>query len=99
MEISARDGSILRTLAEVPKEHTWNELRFNEGKVAPGGVFILGRMHYEGPMGGPPGRLYKCVSVLLVVVSAGQLVLLDAGSCEGQALRGAHREPAGRLYK
>ena len=61
MEISAKDGSILRTLAEVPKEHTWNELRFNEGKVAPGGVFILGRMHYEGPMGGPPGRLYKCV--------------------------------------
>ena len=59
VEISAKDGSIKRTLAEVPKEHTWNELRFNEGKVAPGGVFILGRMHYEGPMGGPPGRLYK----------------------------------------
>ena len=60
VEVSAADGSIKRTLAEVPKEHTWDELRFNDGKVTPGGTYVLGRMHYEGPEGGPPGRLYTC---------------------------------------
>ena len=34
-------------------------------------------------MGGPPGRLYKCVSVLLVVVSAGQLVCLMQAHVRG----------------
>ena len=59
MAISAKDGSILRTLATVPEKHNNADWRFNEGKVAPCGVFILGRMHLEGPMGGPPGHLYK----------------------------------------
>lgn len=60
LEVSAKDGAVKRTLAEVPKEHTWDELRFNDGKVTPAGTYVLGRMHYEGPEGGPPGRLYTC---------------------------------------
>ena len=59
VEVSARDGSLGRTLAEVPHEHGRTDRRFNDGKAGPGGVFVLGRMHYQGPEGGPPGRLYK----------------------------------------
>ena len=59
LEIDSSDGSVKRTLAEVPAEHIVDgSMRFNDAKVSPGGTYVLGRMHYEGPEGGPPGRLY-----------------------------------------
>ena len=60
LEVSSSDGSIKRVLAEVPGDHSVDgSMRFNDAKVTPGGTFVLGRMHYEGPDGGPPGRLYS----------------------------------------
>ena len=78
VEVSAKDGSIKRTLAEVPKEHTHGDhtsesgFRFNDGKCTPGGTYILGRMHYEGPAGGPAGRLYTCALLIEQLLDAAQ---------------------------
>ncbi|CAK0786567.1 hypothetical protein CVIRNUC_009780 [Coccomyxa viridis] len=45
-------------LFTVPEEHGVDKMRFNDGKAAPGGAVIIGRMHADWRKGAP-GRLYK----------------------------------------
>ena len=44
-------------LFTVPEEHGVDKMRFNDGKAAPGGALIIGRMHSDWRKG-TPGRLY-----------------------------------------
>ncbi len=44
-------------LFTVPEEHGVDKMRFNDGKAAPGGALIIGRMHADWRKG-QPGRLY-----------------------------------------
>ena len=45
-------------LFTVPEQHGVDKMRFNDGKAAPGGALIIGRMHADWRKGAP-GRLYK----------------------------------------
>lgn len=44
-------------VATVPEDHGVAEMRFNDGKASPAGVFVVGRMHNNW-RGGENGRLY-----------------------------------------
>ena len=44
-------------LVTLPEEHGVDNMRFNDGKAAPGGALIIGRMHADWRKGSP-GRLY-----------------------------------------
>lgn len=46
-------------LATTPEAHGIDDMRFNDGKGAPGGELIIGRMHSKWREGNP-GRLYRC---------------------------------------
>ena len=50
---------VVRTLAETPEAHGVDGMRFNDGKVAPNGAFVLGRMHNAWREPGNRGRLYS----------------------------------------
>ena len=56
MDVTNR--SVVRTIATVPEEHGIENMRFNDGKASPGGMFIVGRMHM-GWRDGNWGRLYR----------------------------------------
>ena len=45
-------------LATTPEAHGTDDMRFNDGKGAPGGELIIGRMHSKW-RDGNPGRLYR----------------------------------------
>lgn len=54
-------------LFTVPEQHGVDKMRFNDGKAAPGGAVIIGRMHADWRKGSP-GRLYKCAFLLWAFV-------------------------------
>ena len=56
MDIAKR--SIGQPIATVPEEHGVDQMRFNDGKASPRGVFVVGRMHLQFA-DGMPGRFYR----------------------------------------
>ena len=57
VDVAAR--KVGRALATVPEDHGVDQMRFNDGKGAPGGALIVGRMHAAWRTANP-GRLYRC---------------------------------------
>jgi hypothetical protein len=57
VDVAAR--ALSSAVAETPAEHGVDDMRFNDGKGAPGGELIIGRMHSKW-RDGKPGRLYRC---------------------------------------
>ena len=61
VDVAAR--ALSSAVAETPAEHGIDDMRFNDGKGAPGGELIIGRMHSKW-RDGKPGRLYRCAPAL-----------------------------------
>jgi len=59
VDVAAR--ALSSAVAETPAEHGIDDMRFNDGKGAPGGELIIGRMHSKW-RDGKPGRLYRCAT-------------------------------------
>lgn len=58
VEVNVPNRTLGQTLSIVPEGHGVDDMRFNDGKAAPGGVLILGRMHLSMDPSNP-GRLYS----------------------------------------
>ena len=58
-----------------------DKMRFNDGKAAPGGAVIIGRMHADWRKGAP-GRLYKWGPLSSLVVSWGPLPARVLHTCQ-----------------
>lgn len=68
-------------LFTVPEEHGVDKMRFNDGKAAPGGAVIIGRMHADWRKGAP-GRLYKWAPLSSPVVTWNPLPARVPHSCQ-----------------
>ena len=68
--VDVASKALQTALATTPEAHGIDDWRFNDGKGTPGGELIIGRMHSKWREG-TNGRLYRCVTTLVVVKSLG----------------------------